>query len=355
VEARVKKASTLRDVADGAGVSLSTASKVLNGTGRAGPATRDRIFATAERLDFRPDALAKFFATGKSYTVGVLSDEEPRGFAMPVLIGAQKALGQRDLAALTYYADATDPDSHREHIRKLRARRVDGVLAVGGTPDVTVPSLRAGFTAPIVYAFLRSNRPDDIVVVPDGEMAGRLAAEHLLSIGRRRVAHVTGEKSHPAVQDRLRGLTRTLFAAGCALALDEPIYGDWSRDWGYDAAQRVLASIDRVDAIFCGNDKIALGLREALREVGVRVPDDVALVGYDNWSRLSDDRDCSLTTIDPNLQNLGAVAVEHLVRAMDGRGVPGLHATPCTLIPGGSTGAAPAAPISTGAAELRLA
>jgi len=138
-------------------------------------------------------------------------------------------------------------------------------------------------------------------------------------------------------------------------ALEEPIYGDWSRDWGYDAAQRVLASIDRVDAIFCGNDKIALGLREALREVGVRVPDDVAIVGYDNWSRLSDDRDYSLTTIDPNLQNLGAVAVEHLVRAMDGQGVPGLHATPCTLIPGGSTGAASTAPISTGPAELKLA
>lgn len=355
----MKKASTLRDVADEAGVSLSTASKVLNGTGRAAPATRDRIFATAERLDFRPDALAKFFATGKSFTVGVLSDEEPRGFAMPVLIGAQKALGQRDLAALTYYADATDPDSHREYIRKLRARRVDGVLAVGGTPDVTVPSLRAGFTAPVVYAFLRSKRPDDIVVVPDGEMAGRLAAEHLLTLGRRRIAHITGEKTHPAVQDWLRGLTRTLFGAGCPLALDEPIYGDWSREWGYHAAQRVLASIDRVDAIFCGNDKIALGLREALREVGVRVPDDIAIVGYDNWSRLSDDRDYSLTTIDPNLQHLGAVAVEQLVQAMDGHGVPGLHTTPCTLIPGASTGASTGAPQPiaprSAPAELKLA
>jgi LacI family transcriptional regulator len=88
----------------------------------------------------------------------------------------------------------------------------------------------------------------------------------------------------------------------------------------------------------------------------VRVPDDIAIVGYDNWSRLSDDRDYSLTTIDPNLQNLGAVAVEQLVKAMEGQGVPGLHATPCTLIPGASTGATgPIAPQATAPAQLRLA
>ena len=256
-----------------------------------------------------------------------------------------------------YYSDSADPDSYREHIRKLRSRRVDGLLVVGGTPDVSVPSLQADFGA-VVYAFLRSERREDVVVVPDGHMAGRLAAEHLLSLGRRRIAHITGDRTNLAVQARLAGLVETFAAAGHGLALGAPMFGDWSRAWGYEAGRSLLASVDQVDAVFCGNDKMALGVRQALREGGYRVPEDVAIVGYDNWSRLSDDRDYSLTTIDPNLHDLGAIAVSHLLRAMAGERTPGVHGVPCTLIPGGSTGAGglavvPAVPAQT-AADLTV-
>jgi LacI family transcriptional regulator len=333
---KTKKPATLQDVARAAGVSLSTASRVLNGTGRASAQTRERILRTAERLDFRPDALAKFFATGKSSTVGLVSRTEPNGFALQVLVGAQKALGLRDLAALMYYADGR-ADTFQEHLRRLRARRVDGVIFLGHAPDETFASLGSAIAAPVVYAFARSDDPADISIEPDGVMAGRLAGEHLIAIGRRRIAHITGPGHLPAVIERATGLCEVLAQAGLGLVPEQPLYGTWLHDWGVTATQQILASGHRVDALFCANDQIALGALRVLHEAGVRVPDDIAIVGYDHWSRLHGAPDPFLTTIDPNLPELGASAVACLLRVLDGEDLSGIQKHPCVLVPGTST------------------
>jgi len=315
---------------------VSTASKVLNDTGRASAETRARVLATADRLDFRPDALAQFFATGKSFTVGLLSRNQPAAFMMPVLIGAQSALGQRNLAALMYYS-GEDASAHQENIRKLRARRVDGVLFVGNAPDHTYPSIGEELGKPVVYMYARSDHPDDLCLIPDGFMAGQLAAEHLIGLGRRHIAHITAGADIPAVVERLTGLRTTLAEHGLRLAGRQPMYGTWLREWGVEAAHRLLRRKGPLDAVFCGNDQIALGLYQELREAGVRIPDDIAIVGYDHWSRLHGARDTFLTTIDPNLPELGAAAVDRLLAAIDGNVVSGLEHTPCVLVPGESS------------------
>lgn len=332
----VKRLPTLHDVARAAGVSTSTASRVLNGTGRASSQTRARVLETAERLNFRPDALARFFATGKSSTIGLLSRTEPGSFTMPVLIGAQHALGSHDLAALMYYSNRQTA-RFEEDLHKLQARRVDGVIFFGNSPDETYPSISSAIPAPVVYVFARSDDVRDISLVPDGLMAGRLAGEHLVGLGRRHIAHITAGAHVRAVIERAAGLCSVLESAGLALALGRPLYGNWLHHWGFTATQEILASGSPIDAIFCANDQIALGAHRALQTAGVHVPDDIAIIGYDHWSRLHGAPDPFLTTIDPNLSDLGSEAVDYLIGAIDGEPSGGLHTHPCILVPGYST------------------
>ncbi|MFE6666580.1 LacI family DNA-binding transcriptional regulator [Streptomyces sp. NPDC057697] len=329
---------TLSDVAAVAGVSLSTASRALNGGGRVSAATRSRIAEAARRLDFRPNALAQSFALGRSRTIGVLAQNARGAFTEPVLVGAVAHLGSREQACLLYDT-GLDPESMADGVRRLLARRVDGVLVLGDGLLTRLRSVTADFSVPVAYAFGLTDRPDDSCYVPDSHMAGRLAGEHLLSLGRRHIAHLTGDAADTAAAGRERGLMASLAEAGLAPAA-KTLRGDWSRTWGAAACRRLIGSGTRFDAVFCGNDQIALGAESALRESGRRVPDDVALVGVDNWEHvISGRRTRHLTTVDMGLAGLGAAAAAQVA---DGRDDPGVHDHPCTLVVGATTaGAAP--------------
>jgi LacI family transcriptional regulator len=177
------KSVKLSDVAAASGVSLSTASKVLNGGGRVAPATRTRILDTAARLDFRPNALAKSFALGRSYTIGILADNAPATFSVPVLIGASSALSTHDMATLVYDAE-DDPALRQEYVRRMRTRQVDGMLVIGQGPDIARPSVSHGFPAPVVYAFGYSENKHDASFFPDNVMAVSPENTSSASVGR---------------------------------------------------------------------------------------------------------------------------------------------------------------------------
>lgn len=330
-----RKTVTLSNVAELAGVSLSTASKVLNGGGRVSLDTRQRILAAAEQLDFRPNALAQFFATGKSHTVGVLTTRAPSMFAMPVLLGAQSALGSHEMATLLYSIDF-EPDPLDEMARGLQARRVDGVLVIGDGLARPIHSVTNGVSAPVVYALAVSENPGDVSFTPNGHMVGALATQHLLDIGRRKIAHVTGPVSDLAVREREEGMLDTLAAAGLQAAAPT-LHGDWTRSWGMQAIVQLLASGRDLDAVFCGNDQIASGMHMALRAAGRRIPDDVALVGVDNMSGLLRQSDNLITTVDTNLTQVGAAAAEYLMHAEAKPLAPGVRYQDCCLVLGEST------------------
>ncbi|GAB3928539.1 LacI family transcriptional regulator [Microlunatus endophyticus] len=338
-----EKPVRLSDVATLAGVSVSTASKVLNGRGRVSAETRRRIEEVAERLDFRPNALARFFATGKSQTIGVVTSDAPSVFALPVLLGAQSALGKSEMATLLYSV-RYDLRGLGDVVRRLRARQVDGVIVVGDSLESPLHSISHDVPVPVVYALGVSEDPRDISVTPDGRMVGNLAVQHLLDIGRPRVVHVAGPATDLATQDRVRGMLATLQGAGLELVGDVQ-YGDWSRGWGARAASRLLDQGTVFDAMFCGNDQIATGALLALRAAGVRVPDDVAIVGVDNLASLVRQPDGLITTVDTNMAALGEVAAGCLLDAGSSTIEPGVHYQRCSLVLGESTtGARPGAP-----------
>jgi LacI family transcriptional regulator len=331
----VAKQVTLSDVAAAANVDLSTVSRVLRGGGRASDVTRQRIIDTAARLNFRPNAQGQFLATGISKTIGVLTLDAPATFTMPVLAGVNRALGRRDVATLLY---DTNFDEHelRESVLKFHARSIDGLLVIGNGLMSRVQSVTEGFDVPVVYVFGVPDNDNDAWFLPDGVMAGRMAGEHLIGLGRRRIAHVTAARDLAAAQ-RAQGLREALSAAGLELALGQPLEGSWQREWGVEAAHRILDSGADIDAIFCGNDQIALGVYGVLRAAGVRVPDDVALVGYDNWERMAEARQNLLTSIEPDLVGLGYEAATYLATVERGAVQSGPHYHPCSLVLGETT------------------
>ncbi|ACQ79174.1 transcriptional regulator, LacI family [Beutenbergia cavernae DSM 12333] len=330
-----KKNVTLSDVAAVAGVSLSTASKALNGGGRISAETRARIEEAARRLDFRPNALAQSFALGRSRTVAILTDRAESTFARPVIIAAATYLGSHEQAVLLYDARMGRHDI-AESIRQLNARRIDGVVVIGDGLSHRTRSVTSEFAVPVSYAFTLSDDPTDTMFVPDNVGIGRLAGEHLVDRGRRRIACITAGSDDIAALLRLDGLREALDAAGLEQA-GETLHGTWVEQWGREAAERMLAEGRDIDAVFCGNDHIARGVEDVLTRAGRRVPEDVALVGVDNWEGLIVDQSTAarhLTTIDVGLAGMGEAAAAHVVA---GDLAPGQRRQRPTLFVGRST------------------
>jgi LacI family transcriptional regulator len=319
---RTGDAVTLRDVAAVAKVSIATASKALRDDHRVSEDTRRRVHETAQRLDYTPNALAQSFASGRSGAVGLFTHSAQIPFARPVVIGAIKELSLLGRAALLFDSAARAGRWRDEDVKGLQARKVEGVLVVGTNNDQMTRSLTERFSSPVVYAFTDSDDPDDTVLQIDSHGAGRMAIEHLVSTGRRRIAHITANSDSLSVQGRKAGAVGAL--SGHGLDFVSPVqHGTWSREWGAEAATALLASGTLVDAIFCGNDNIALGVIDTLQAAGVRVPDDVAVVGVDNQEDvlLAQGSPRRLTSIDLQLEPLGAAAARLLVTG----GVEGTH------------------------------
>lgn len=323
----------LSDVARAAGVSVPTASQVMNGTGRVADDTRRRVLEIARELDYRPNALARSVALGRSRTIGVLAENAAGAFCMPVLIGVNRALSSQDLASLLFDA-RHDPATRREHIRHMLDRQVDGIVVIGEGPDVEIAALGEEFDGPIVHAFGPHRPAHAVGVYPDEFAGGALAARELLAQGRRRIAHVTAESDLPSVRERQAGFEQALREAG--LVCELVLHGEFSRAWGQAAAAHLLAALPDVDGVFAGNDGIAVGLAAALEAHGNHVPADIAIVGYDNVAGYGEDIAPYLTSVDPRLELVGERAGYYLLAALEGE-MGDAHPVAPAVAPGATT------------------
>jgi LacI family transcriptional regulator len=345
------RSATLKDVARLAGVSVATASKALNGRENVHPETRRRVVDAAERISFTPNTLARAMLAGQTGTVGLLTHDLDGRFSIPILMGAEDAFGAGRMSV--FLCDARG-DAIREqyHLKALLGRRVDGLIIVGSTTNPR-PSLGHDLPVPVIYAYAPSQDPLDVSLVPDNVGAGRLAVEHLVATGHRRIAHVSGDVGYAAARDRAAGATAALAAAGLELVGGQVRYGSWTEAWGRSATHTLLRSEPDLDAILCGSDQIARGVMDALRDRGVAIPDDVAVMGFDNWEPMVTGARPGLTTIDMNFEGLGRRAAQRLFEAIgsdgDGAGaragsngagpVPelGVETLPCRVVVRGST------------------
>ncbi|MFI1995602.1 LacI family DNA-binding transcriptional regulator [Actinoplanes sp. NPDC020271] len=317
-----------------AGVSTGTASKALNGRGALRPETRMRVQQAADQLGFVVNAAARALQTGRTYTVGMITTDTIGRFSIPLLIGAEDALGAGRMSV--FLCDARDdPIREQYYLRTLLGRKVDGIIVTGRRTQARA-SLGTGLPVPVVYAFISSSDPDDCSVVPDEADGARRAVRHLLETGRRRIAHVTGPEHHHSAQVRAASAIHTLATEGLQPAAPV-LHGEWTEAWGRQAAGMLLSAGADFDAVFCGNDQIARGVAEGLREAGRDVPGDVALVGFDNWDVMVDASRPALTSIDMDLEGIGRTAAELLLAAINGEPAHGKRAQPCRLVPRAST------------------
>lgn len=302
-------------MAQRAGVSLTTASKAINGRSRISAVTRAKVERAAEDLGYSPNQHARSLISGRSSTVGlIMFDSMTARFAVPVMLGAEDALTQIDLSLIT--ADARGDRARFHELAAMFARRrVDGVLVVGDNNNLT-PSITHLVSMPVVYVYGRSDSLDDVVHLVDDEQGGFVLARHLAGTGRTRIAHITGPRGTTAVDQRLAGIRAALRADGLKIA-GGVRYGPWSQRWGRTAATKLLADRPDIDAVLCGSDQIAAGVVDAVVSSGRQIPDDVAVTGYDNWEPFALETEPPLTSMELNLAAVGHAAARDLFALMD--------------------------------------
>jgi LacI family transcriptional regulator len=328
--------ATIKDVAAQAGVSIGTASKALNGQGKLRAETRARVAAAARELGFSPNMLARGLLAGRTYTVGLITTDSFGRFSIPVMLGAEDALGAGQISV--FMCDTRDdPVRERQYLEMLLGRQVDGLIVTGRRIEPR-PSVGIGLGMPVVYAMTQSLDTDEPAILPDDYGGGRTAADHLLEAGRRRIAHITGPERFLCVRKRASGFCDAAAAAGVRFSPNDVLYGEWNEAWGRQGASILLRNSPDVQAIFCGSDQIARGVTDTLRMLGRSVPDDIAVIGYDNWEPMARGSDPPLTSVDMCLEDVGRVAAEHLLSAINGDPTHGAHTVPCRLVVRGSTG-----------------
>ena len=335
----VRQRLTIRDVARLSNVSVGTVSKALNNSGSLRQETRERVIAIAKELGFRPNDLAQSLHRGQSFTVGLISTDSFGRFTIPIMEGLEECLTDSRIAV--FMCNATDdPVREAQHVESLVGKRVDGIVATARRADrrdkLQVPDPHV----PVIYVFSQTDDPEAFCLLPDDEGGAVLATGHLARLGRRRIAHLTGPERFEAVRLRRDGYRAALAGAG----LEEPdgfyLPGVWSEGWGREGvAQLFRARRSPPDAIFCGNDQIARGVADALRERGIGVPDTVSLVGFDNWEIMAEATRPPLTSVDMNLKELGREAGRKLMGLIAGERHHGVRRLPCTLVIRESCGA----------------
>ena len=310
--------STIRQVASAAGVSTQTVSRVLNERPDVSAETRERVQNVIDRLGYRPSALARSLIRQRSYTLGVVTAGLRHIGPARTLGGVTAAAADAGYALLLEELPRYDMDDPTPIFQALLSRQVDGVIwavpEVGGNRN-WLAGLPDGLEIPIVYLAMEPRQNVSVVSV-NNYLGGRLAMAHLIQQGYRYIGHIAGPLDWWEARQRMAAWKDALREAG--LEASEPSYveGNWSSSSGAEAAERLFDQYPRMDAIFASNDQMALGVLHAAASRGCRVPQDLAVVGFDNVPESAYYLP-ALTTIQQDQYNVGKVAVEEIARIIE--------------------------------------
>ena len=312
----------IKDVAVAAGVSVTTVSHVLNDVSyaRISPETRGKVKSAAEQLGYGPNRLAQALRTQRTGMLGLVSEDiATTPHAGRIILGADEAARARGYNLMIINTSGSaSPESRDADVEALLERRVDGILYatmyhrhvqvpvnLGSVPSVLVDSVSTGGSI--------------TAVVPDEEGGARAAVGILLAAGHTRIGFLNNTDDVPATRDRLRGFRATLTEAG----LDghaAPVESEISEvQGGYEAARRMLRREDRPTGLFCYNDRMAMGVYRAAAELGLSIPGDLSVVGFDDQELIAANLYPGLTTVALPHYEMGAWAAGNLIDAIEGK------------------------------------
>ena len=330
----------IRDVAAAAGVSLATVSHSLSGGGQISESTRERVRSVASELNYAPNRLASGLRSKRSQIIGFVSDEiSTTPYAGRVLLGAQEAAAENGWVLMIVNTNS-DSDLEEQGIEAFLQHRVDGIIyARMYHQEVRLPESLRGVPTVLLDA---SSREESISsVVPDEEEAARTAVEHLVAAGHNRIGYLSNSDDIPATRGRLAGYRSTLEAHG--IEVDESLIttSNSTTAPGREAAAGLLARTDRPTALFCFNDRMAMGAYQAAQSAGLRIPEDLSVVSIDNFELVADALLPGLTSIALPHYEMGRWAIERLAAELAGESAPDQIRMHCPLVERQSVGPPP--------------
>jgi LacI family transcriptional regulator, repressor for deo operon, udp, cdd, tsx, nupC, and nupG len=312
---------TIYDVARLAGVSPSTVSRMLNGKGQFTPATRTAVEQAVRQLRYRPNTIARSLRTKSTQTIAFLLPYVPDPFFVSLIGGIQQHALKHDYSILLCVTEG-DPEREEHYLHLLQAKQVDGALIDGPV----LPATRIARFVEDGFPIVCVDRDVDLSSVPlvqvDNRLGARLATEHLIALGHRRIAHVSGSELQRFrhSRERLAGYREALAGAGVGADPRLVAAGDYTEEGGRRATRAVLDAGVEFSAVFAANDLSAIGAMSALAGQGRRVPDDVSVVGFDDV-HISAFINPPLTTVHQPAAEIAQRATELLIALIHGREV----------------------------------
>ena len=332
----VHKHVGIKDVAEAAGVSVTTVSHVLNNTpyARTSSETRSRVKNAAAALGYGPNRMAQGLRTQRSGMIGLLSEEiATTPHAGRIILGAQETARAHDLTLVIINSSRdADDKSHRADVDALLNRQVDGILyATMYHRELSLPANLVGTPAVLIDARDKAGLVPS--VVPNEEGGAKAAVQALIDAGHRRIGFLNNDDDVPATRGRLSGYHAVLSSAGISFDPTLVTSSPSETAAGYTAARAMLDRADRPTSLFCYNDRMAMGAYRAAAELGLAIPTDLSVVGFDNQELIAANLFPALTTVALPHYEMGAWAVETLVGLMNGHEENRLLADKPTLLP----------------------
>lgn len=320
-----EKAVRLLDVARRAGVGVGTASRVLNNEASVSEEKRRRVLEAIEELGYRPNAIARSLKVSRTKTLGVIIPDVSNEFYSEIVRGAEDAArGERYNILLCSTDGKSEKEGHA--VSMLSEKLVDGIIML--SYDLSGDILRSLHEADIPVALIATLLEEDafITVNISNYQASRQAVEYLLGLGHRRIAMIAGpERDRDGGENRLAGYQAALAESGIGY---DPVLversGGYTYEQGYLCMQRILERNTGLTAVFAASDHIAMGCIRALWDRGVRVPEDVSVMGFDNLS-ITNYAIPPVTTVDQPRYEMGRLAAEKICQILDGQTVEERH------------------------------
>jgi LacI family transcriptional regulator len=327
---RPRTAITIRDVAKEAGVSVSTVSRVLNDKDDVAPETYERVQDIIQELGYTSSLAARSMRSRRTNVLGLIVPDVADSFSIQVMKGVNQAITELDYDLIIYTSGSIKKRSaaerERHFVSLLNGSITDGVIIV--TPAATSFST----TAPVVTIDPNNNCPECLTITATNHDGALVAMEHLIGLGHRRIGFVSGRPDLQSANHRLQGYLDALRQAN--IPQDQALIeeGDFSPETGRVCARRLLSFPDPPTAIFAANDQSAIGAIDAAHELGLRVPEDLSIVGFDNIPEAAY-ANPALTTVDQFIHQMGHVATEMLIGLIQGDPLESeLHLMPTQLV-----------------------
>jgi len=316
---RNSKAVTIRDVAGKAGVSVTTVSRVLNGKDDISEATIQKVLAVVEEMGYASSLAARGMRSHRTNLLGLILHDVASLYSQEIMRGVNQVIAKIDKDLIIYTSGGLDRENVAQHERHyvalLNGSVTDGAIMV--TPTATQFTTHA----PLVIIDPNNESPDYPAIIATNREGALAAMSYLTDLGHRRIGHIAGEMKLISANRRLQGYKDGLAAVGIPLNEDLIEIGDYTTETAMICARKLLSLPDRPTAIFAANDVSAIGVYQAARELGLQIPGDLSVVGFDNL-RDAAQLNPPLTTIDQSLEKMGIIATEMLVELVKGKPLP---------------------------------